>query len=310
MKEIAMTASFMRFRVDQKIFASWAGPTPSRSPATIAAKKQPVPVAESQLKSYRAASGVSLVTTGAARVTALCSKGTFQIGVVALLMAPLIAGRPQTSTVSDRIANGIQALATCPGVCLGTAVGLPLGCPTGVAAPSSSNRQTRFGLQKRRNTTVARSETTPPAMSTRFESTWFDQRYGVRLNEAPTTRMAGSTSNVSAQPTMARTSQKGTMMPVMGRIRPIIALRSDSGRPETAASVCTGVPMAPHATGDVLAMRLSAAAWNGLNPRPIMKAPAIATGAPNPAAPSMNAPKQNATSSTSSRPSGVIPAAG
>jgi len=135
-----------------------------------------------------------------------------------------------------------------------------------------------------------------------------DQRYCVRLNETPTTRMAGSTSKVSLQPTIARTSQKGTMMPVKGRIRPTIALRSDSGRPETAASVCTGVPMAPHATGEVLAMRLRAAAWNGLNPRPIMKAPAIATGAPNPAAPSMKAPKQNATSSSCRRRSAVIPA--
>src|SRR6266487_2227348 len=148
----------------------------------------------------------------------------------------------------------------------------------------------------------------PAAMSTRFESTWLDQRYCVRLNEAPTTRMAGSTSRVSAHPTMARTSQKGTMIPVMGRMRPIMALKSDSGRPETAARVCTGVPIAPHATGDVLAIKLSAAAWNGLNPSPIMKAPAIATGAPKPAAPSMNAPKQNATSSNCSRRSAVIPA--
>ena len=148
----------------------------------------------------------------------------------------------------------------------------------------------------------------PPAMSTRFESTWLDQKYCVRLKEPPTTRMAGSTSTVSAQLTMARTNQKGTMIAVSGRMRPIMALRSDSGRPETAARVCTGVPIAPHATGDVLASRLRAAAWNGLKPRPIMKAPAIATGAPNPAAPSMNAPKQKATSSTWSRRSGVIPA--
>jgi len=38
-----------------------------------------------------------------------------------------------------------------------------------------------------------------------------------------------------------------------------------------------GVPMAPHATGEVLAIRLRAAAWNGLKPSPIMKAPAMAT---------------------------------
>src|SRR5438876_3713866 len=182
------------------------------------------------------------------------------MGVVALLMAPLIDGRPHTSTVSDRIANGIQALAICPAVYLRAAAGLPLACPSGAAARSSSKREMRLGRQNRRKITVAASDTTPPAMSTRFESTWLDQRYCVRLNEAPTTRMAGSTSRVSAHPTMARTSQKGTMIPVMGRMRPIMALKSDSGRPETAARVCTGVPIAPHATGDVLAIKLSAAA--------------------------------------------------
>src|SRR2546427_4575130 len=48
MNEIAMTASFIRLSVDQKILASCTGPTPSNRPATIAAKKHPVPVAESQ----------------------------------------------------------------------------------------------------------------------------------------------------------------------------------------------------------------------------------------------------------------------
>src|SRR5207245_3849483 len=107
MKEIAITASLMRFSVYQKILASWTGPTPSTRPAMIAAMKHPVPVADSQLKSNRAASGVSFVTTGAARVTALCSSGTFQIGVVALLMAPLTGGRPHTSTAYGRTGNGI-----------------------------------------------------------------------------------------------------------------------------------------------------------------------------------------------------------
>src|SRR2546427_12555438 len=124
MKDIAMTASFMRLSVCQKIFASCAGPTPSARPARIAATKHPVPVAESQLKSYRAASGVSLVTTGAARVTALWSKGTFQIGVVARLMAPLTAGSPHRNTKTERIAKGIQALTIWPAGVLRTAVAL------------------------------------------------------------------------------------------------------------------------------------------------------------------------------------------
>src|SRR3989441_3917438 len=70
---------------------------------------------------------------------------------------------------------------------------------------------------------------------------------------------------------MIRRPPRSTLFPYTTLFR---SLRSDSGKPDTAASVCTGVPMAPHATGDVLASRLSAAAWNGLNPRPIMKAPA------------------------------------
>ena len=110
--------------------------------------------------------------------------------------------------------------------------------------------------------------------------------------------IAGNTSKVSFQLTIVLTSQNGTMIAVKGRMRPIMALRSDSGRAVTAAKVWTGVPIAPQATGAVFAMRFKAAAWNGLNPKPIMKAPAIATGAPKPAAPSIRAPKQKATSNT------------
>ena len=51
MNEIAMTANFILLNVCQKIFASRPGLTPSSKPDTIAARKQPVPVAESQLKS-------------------------------------------------------------------------------------------------------------------------------------------------------------------------------------------------------------------------------------------------------------------
>ena len=67
--------------------------------------------------------------------------------------------------------------------------------------------------------------------------------------------------------------------------------------PVTAASVRIGVPIAPNATGAVLAMSDSPAAYSGVNPRPISSAEQIATGVPNPDAPSMNAPNENATSS-------------
>ena len=49
--------------------------------------------------------------------------------------------------------------------------------------------------------------------------------------------MAGNTSKVSFQVTIVLTSQKGTMTAVNGRMRPIIAFRSDSGNEVTAARV-------------------------------------------------------------------------
>src|SRR5438034_11586114 len=101
-------------------------------------------------------------------------------------------------------------------------------------------------------------------MSTRLLSTWFDQKNWVSANEIPTTRMAGNTSKVSFQLTIVLTSQKGTMIAVKGRIRPIMAFKSDSGKDVTAASVWTGVPIAPQATGAVFAIKFNAAAWNGL----------------------------------------------
>jgi hypothetical protein len=51
MKEIAIIASRMRTRVRQKVFISVIGLMPNSKPERIAARKQPVPVAESQLKS-------------------------------------------------------------------------------------------------------------------------------------------------------------------------------------------------------------------------------------------------------------------
>jgi hypothetical protein len=67
MNEIAIIASRMRTSVRQKTLMSRTGPSPSNNPETMAAKKHPVPVADSQLKSYRAGSAVGLDTTGAAR---------------------------------------------------------------------------------------------------------------------------------------------------------------------------------------------------------------------------------------------------
>jgi len=65
--------------------------------------------------------------------------------------------------------------------------------------------------------------------------------------------------------------------------------------------VTIGVPIAPHATGAVLASRLRTADWNGRKPRPTITAPAIATGVPKPEVPSMIAPNENAMSTACRR---------
>src|SRR5438045_104811 len=191
-------------------------------------------------------------------------------------MAVLIVGRPQQSTNSERIAKGIQARKTCPVVwVIGVSVAAarstfhlsPMVSRTLVSwtafalePRSSENRQMRFGRQNRRKSTVTTSEKIPAAISTRLLSTWLDQKYCIPAKDNPTTRIAGSTSKVSSQLTIVFTSQKGTMIAVNGKIRPIILLRSPSGRAETNARVCTGVPIAPHATGAVLDSKFRTAA--------------------------------------------------
>ena len=55
-----------------------------------------------------------------------------------------------------------------------------------------------------------------------------------------------------------------------------------------------GVPMAPKATGAVLARSTTAAARSGEKPSAMSMTPVIATGAPKPASASSRPPKQNA----------------
>ncbi len=98
------------------------------------------------------------------------------------------------------------------------------------------------------------------------------------------------------------------MIEIIAHRRPTIALSAITGRPVTVASVVTGMPIDPNATGAVLASRQIPAAKNGSKPRPASIAPEIATGAPKPAAPSMNAPNEKAMNIACSRRSLVSPA--
>lgn len=64
--------------------------------------------------------------------------------------------------------------------------------------------------------------------------------------------------------------------------------------PVRAPAVVIGVPMAPKATGAVLASRTTVAARIAEKPQAISMTPVMATGAPKPASASMRPPKQKA----------------
>src|SRR5713101_7501988 len=71
--EIASTANRIRKTVCPNNRISFIGPTPRIVPPTMAARKQPVPVAESQMKGNFAPSGVGFGTTGLSREIMRCS---------------------------------------------------------------------------------------------------------------------------------------------------------------------------------------------------------------------------------------------
>src|SRR5476649_121577 len=185
--------------------------------------------------------------------------GVVQAGVV-LFNCVLTGLNPHRKTNTERIRKGIHACKVRPAeyVCISGPVDPPetLGialpaCVTAIGPPSSSNRHIRFGFQKSRNSTVQSRENSPAVISTRLLSILLDQKNCMEAKEMPTTRIAGRTSNVSFHETMARTSQNGTMMAVKGKMRPIMAFMSASGSWVTVASMWTGVPMAPQATGEI-----------------------------------------------------------
>src|SRR5277367_2086878 len=173
MQDMARMAWRIRKRVWPKIWNILPKPTPRMRPEKRAARKQPVPVAVSQLKSNLAFSAVGLTTTGAERKTALWRYGTSQPpvlkeGVVALPIAVFTVGRPQRRTKMERRAQGSQALAICPPVyfwpvppdwrttqrssmvSLTTAVGGSPEADSTRASRSSGKRQIFLGFQTRR----------------------------------------------------------------------------------------------------------------------------------------------------------------
>src|SRR4051812_45915661 len=208
----------------------------------------------------------------------------------------LTGASPHRITAIERNNHGIHARVTREEAWIGGATVLDCaGRDEGDESPSNS--KTSLGFHTRMNKASARIDSSPPAMSTSSTPTKLLHRYCTSANVPPHTSTAGHTPRNPRHPLMVTTSHAGTITDTKGNWRPAIAPRVAAGIPVTAASVRIGVPIAPNATGAVLAMSDSPAAYSGVNPRPINNAEQIATGVPNPDAPSMNAPNDNATSS-------------
>src|SRR5689334_110129 len=124
MAEMASTAHRSRNNVYPKSLRSFARLTPRIRPPTIAARKQPVPVAESQMNGKRAPSGVGLGTTGWAREILLWIGNSHpplglpstvsQAGVVFTFIHVFTGLNPHRKTNTERIRNGSHALSVCP----------------------------------------------------------------------------------------------------------------------------------------------------------------------------------------------------
>src|ERR1039458_3432289 len=175
---------------------------------------------------------------------------------------------PQTAQQMMRIVHGNQAYAVWLTVYLYThsvlsVVAVAVAFPALARASRSDRSRNRvLGCQmKRRNRAVQMTEKTPDTTSVmRWKACVEDVNHCMTAKERPAHSAPGHTSQASFQVppsllTNAAMSQKGTRTETKGSWCPAMADTFSSGMPLTAASVTIGVPMAPQATGAVLANR-------------------------------------------------------
>src|SRR5690606_28827262 len=96
-------------------------------------------------------------------------------------------------------------------------------------------------------------EPIPEIISGRLGPKKFDENHCNPANEPPATNTAGNTSPSLLNPAIKITRYSGTKKDKMGNVLPTICEIAISGMPETCDDTNIGVPMAPNATGAVLA---------------------------------------------------------
>src|SRR5690242_6425581 len=275
-------------------------------PATIAAKRTPVPAADRKLRLKMAFSGAGVATTGGTRDTSLCKLQTGILGAAIPSRRLFVCGRPQMKTTMLRTIQGSQGRSMSEARPSGRATSLgDLSDSRARSAPSVAltkgwafdTLQIFLGCQNFRNKASAPIEQIADATSTSHGPWKFETRNCGIAKHAPATRIAGQISSMPRKPANAQINQNGTSSEKNGSCRPTIALSCFRSNPVTPCSPISGAPKAPNATGAVFAIKERTDADIGEKPNPIKIAPVTATGVPNPQAPSMNAPKLKATSS-------------
>jgi len=162
------------------------------------------------------------------------------------------------------------------------------------AAPSSSVATTPAGVQKRSMISTAVTETIEATTSVISTVMKFEVTNWARPNETPATRAIGQVCRSPRRPSTRNTRISGTTAASTGVCRPAIWASVCTSMPVTPESAMIGAPIAPKATGAVLAISDTIAAFSGFIPAAISIAIEMATGAPKPARDSRRAPKQNA----------------
>src|SRR5262245_13845077 len=97
-------------------------------------------------------------------------------------------------------------------------------------------------------------------MSVSCTPTKLDTKNWVPANAIPQNSVAGSTARSPFQPDITIIRYEGTNNEIGAQIRPTAALSFSTGNPVVTASVVTGMPRDPNATGAVFASRQIAAA--------------------------------------------------
>src|SRR5256885_1338571 len=164
----------------------------------------------------------------------------------------------QTVTMAVRMMKGDQALMTAPAV--SGAPEVMAGAATAAAlppSPSVSKRKMRLGCQTLRNSVSATSETMAEVMSGSSGPMKLAVRNCTTAKEPPPTSTAGQVSLTPRQPSMMAISQNSTSTVMKGSWRPAIWPMANASTPETCPATMMGMPMAPKATGAVLAIRRS-----------------------------------------------------